>query len=141
MQSIMAYYATSSAINKSPFMALYNTKDSNIEGLQIFGQLGHCPNLKQKPKLNPRAWLVQYLHRIPTHRILVELQDGSTQRIRIKDVKPYQLETDPKDITLDQLHTFPNTRFDVQDYKSHDKIAATQPCITHCRPDGWESGL
>lgn len=48
-----------SYINKSPFMAFYGTKASNIEGLHIFGQLGHCSNLKPKPKLNPRAQFVR----------------------------------------------------------------------------------
>lgn len=34
-----------SSINKYPQMAFYNTKATNIEGLNNFGQLGHCPNL------------------------------------------------------------------------------------------------
>lgn len=48
-------------------MRFYNTNASDITGMQIFGQLGHCPNKKQKPKLAPKDQVVRYLHRVQPH--------------------------------------------------------------------------
>lgn len=66
-----------SSLACSPFMTFYNAKDSDITGLHIFGQFRHCPNRKPKPKLEPKAQAVRYLHIIHPHHFLVEAEDGS----------------------------------------------------------------
>lgn len=120
-------------------MSFYNKKLSNIDGLPIFGQLGNCPNLTPKPKLNPKAKLVRYRHHLLPYHILVELPDGSTRWIHIQDFKPYSLGTDPNATKLEQLHTTLQTRFDIQEYKSAAKLPAPDktPLHTDNIPDKW----
>lgn len=84
-----------SAIGCSPYMKFYNASHSDISGLYIFGQLGHFPIKSPGPKLKPRAQVVRYLHRVQPNHILVELENGSTQRIRASDFSLYDPTKDP----------------------------------------------
>lgn len=59
------------SIGCSPYMRFYNAQASDIDGLHIFGRLGHCPNKKPKPSLAPKSEVVRHLQWIQPHHILV----------------------------------------------------------------------
>lgn len=74
-----------SSIVCSLFMKVNGAKASDITGLNIFGQIRHCPNRKPKSKLEPKAQVVKYWHRVHPKHILVEMEYGSTSNIRATD--------------------------------------------------------
>lgn len=117
-----------SSIACSPFIKFYNAKYSNINGLHIFGQLGRCPNRKPKSKLEPKAQVVRYLHRLQLSHILVKAEDGSTERIIQSDLKAYKPYLDPKVVTAAHLHNTDETRFVTDHYKAQ---AITTPSHLH----------
>lgn len=100
-------------------MKFYSTNSSDLSGLNIFGQLVHCPIKSPGPKLKPRAQVVSYLHRVQPRHILVELENGSTQRIRSNDFSPYNPAIDTKVNTMATFHRTGNTVYDINDYKAN----------------------
>lgn len=100
-------------------MRFYGAKSSDLQGLHIFGQLGHFPSKKPGPKLKPKAHVVRYLHRVQPNHILVETENGTTQRIRAVDFRPYDPFKDPKITTLAIFHNTDKTSYDFNDYKAH----------------------
>lgn len=100
-------------------MKFYDAAASDITGLHIFGQLGHIPNKNPKSKLAPKAQVAIYLHRIQPNHLLIEIEDGSTQRIRHSDFKPYNPFLDPKVVTAAHFHNTDDTKFGPKNYKSN----------------------
>lgn len=106
-------------------MRFYNAKASDITGMHIYAQLGHCHNKKPKPKLAPTAQIARYLHCIKPHHLLVEMEDGSTQRIRALDFKPYNPFLDSKVTTAAHLYSTDETRFVPDQCKANSTLSPT----------------
>lgn len=93
-------------------------KASNAHSLHIFGQLGYIPYRTLSSKLKPRAQVVRYLHRLHPNHLLVELENGKTQRVRSSDFRPYDPYKDPKLTTAATFHSTDNSIYDIEYYKS-----------------------
>lgn len=71
-----------SDLNKSPHMAFFGEKSSDLVGTYIFGQIGFCPSLKTKPNIYAKGKLVRYLHREYPNKLVAELENGSRKNQR-----------------------------------------------------------